>query len=198
MSPKAGQCCLALIRPPSHPDLRNSVINLSSRDVMLPINKNESKEAMEDRDLLNETVAIVTSWVAANNCRPEELTAAIGAVHKTLESLAGPAIATEVSLQKPAVPIRRSVTPDYIICLEDGRKLKTLKRYLRTAYGMTPEEYRQKWGLPHDYPMAAPNYAAERSAAAKKIGLGRRRKAKTQPPVEPTGGNKRRRRTAAA
>ena len=74
----------------------------------------------------------------------------------------------------PAVPIRKSVTPDYIVCLEDGKKLKMLKRHLRTAYSLTPEQYRAKWGLPADYPMVAPNYAAQRSAFAKKIGLGRK------------------------
>ena len=76
--------------------------------------------------------------------------------------------------QKPAVPIRRSVTPDFIICLEDGRKLKMLKRYLRTRYDMTPEDYREKWGLRADYPMVAPNYSAQRTALAKKIGLGKK------------------------
>ena len=75
----------------------------------------------------------------------------------------------------PAVSVRRSVTPDYIVCLEDGRKLKMLKRHLATAYGLTPEEYREKWGLPADYPMVAPNYAKQRSSLAKKIGLGKRR-----------------------
>ena len=75
--------------------------------------------------------------------------------------------------QKPAIPIKRSVTPEYIICLEDGKKLKMLKRYLRSNYSLTPEEYRTKWGLPADYPMVAPNYAAQRSEFAKKIGLGR-------------------------
>ena len=78
---------------------------------------------------------------------------------------------------KPAVPIKRSVTPDYIICLEDGKKFKSLKRHLRTHYNLTPEEYREKWGLPHDYPMVAPNYAAARSQLAKKMGLGHRRRA---------------------
>ena len=77
---------------------------------------------------------------------------------------------------KPAVPIRKSITPDFIVCLEDGKKLKMLKRHLRTNYSMTPEEYRAKWGLPADYPMVAPNYAAQRSAFAKKIGLGRKSK----------------------
>lgn len=76
--------------------------------------------------------------------------------------------------QKPAIPVKKSITPDYLVCLEDGRKLKMLKRHLRTTYKMTPEDYRAKWGLPADYPMVAPNYAAQRSAFAKKIGLGRK------------------------
>jgi predicted transcriptional regulator len=75
--------------------------------------------------------------------------------------------------QKPAVPIKKSITPDYVICLEDGKKLKMLKRYLRSRYSLSPEQYRTKWGLPHDYPMTAPNYAATRSMLARKTGLGR-------------------------
>ena len=90
----------------------------------------------------------------------------------TLESLASPK-EEPVEELKPAVSIKRSVTDEYIVCLEDGKKLKMLKRHLRTVYGMTPEEYRAKWGLPADYPMVAPNYSRQRSAFAKKIGLGR-------------------------
>ena len=94
----------------------------------------------------------------------------------------------------PAVPIKRSVTDDYIVCLEDGKKLKMLKRHLMTAYNMTPEEYRAKWGLKRDYPMVAPNYAAKRQELAKKIGLGRKRPvAPPAPPAKP----KRSRKTAA-
>jgi predicted transcriptional regulator len=97
----------------------------------------------------------------------------IKTVHGTLGGLAAATPGEAATSQKPVVPVKRSVTPDYIICLEDGKKLKMLKRYLRSNYNMTPEEYRAKWGLPADYPMVAPNYAAQRSEFAKKIGLGR-------------------------
>jgi predicted transcriptional regulator len=104
--------------------------------------------------------------------------ALIQQVYASLSKLGGPSPEPVVELM-PAVPVRRSVTPDYIVCLEDGRKLKSLKRHLRTSYGMSPEEYRAKWGLPSDYPMVAPNYAATRRELAKKIGLGRKRKAQS-------------------
>ena len=94
-------------------------------------------------------------------------------VHTALNDLSRPAPAPAASKQRPAVPVSRSVQPDYIVCLEDGAKLKMLKRYLRSRYDLSPEEYRRKWGLPADYPMVAPNYAARRSDFAKKIGLGR-------------------------
>ena len=97
----------------------------------------------------------------------------IKSVHATLGGLSGMAAADMTTAQKPAVAIKKSVTPEYIVCLEDGKKLKMLKRYLRSRYGLSPEEYRAKWGLPADYPMVAPNYAAQRSEFAKKIGLGR-------------------------
>ena len=97
----------------------------------------------------------------------------IKCVHSTLGSLGGVTQNEVQTSQKPAVPVKRSVNPDYITCLEDGKKLKMLKRYLRSNYNMSPEEYRAKWGLAADYPMVAPNYAAQRSEFAKKIGLGR-------------------------
>jgi len=96
----------------------------------------------------------------------------IKSVHAALSELAGLQGEAQTQ-QKPAVPVRRSVTPDYVVCLEDGKKLKMLKRYLRGSYNLTPEQYRAKWGLPADYPMVAPNYAKKRSEFAKKIGLGR-------------------------
>ena len=104
------------------------------------------------------------------------LTTLIGQVHETLYTLAQSNVQEDgaATRQKPAVPIRRSVNPDYIVCLEDGRKLKMLKRYLRSAFNMTPEEYRARGGLPQDYPMVAPNYAKKRSDFAKKMGLGKR------------------------
>jgi len=102
-----------------------------------------------------------------------DLPALIAQVYSALENLGRP---TEpvVTKPEPAVPVRKSVTPDYIICLEDGKKLKMLKRHLKTSYNMTPEAYRERWGLPNDYPMVAPNYAQQRSRLAKEIGLGTR------------------------
>ena len=124
-------------------------------------------------DILKLATEIVAAYVSNNPIPVSELPAMIKAVHGTLGSLVGGSQGEVQTTQKPAVPIKRSVTPDYIVCLEDGKKLKMLKRYLRSNYNMTPEEYRAKWGLPADYPMVAPNYAAKRSEFAKKIGLGR-------------------------
>jgi predicted transcriptional regulator len=94
-------------------------------------------------------------------------------IHESLTKLNGGSAESASEPLKPAIPIKKSVTPDYIVCLEDGKRLKMLKRHLRTTYGLSPEEYRAKWGLPSNYPMVAPNYAAQRSEFAKKIGLGR-------------------------
>ena len=116
---------------------------------------------------------IVSAFVANNPVPVTDLPGLLGAVHATLSSLNGRA-SSEAAAPTPAVPIKRSVTDDYIVCLEDGKKLKMLKRHLMTAYGMTPEEYRAKWGLKPDYPMVAPAYAAKRQELAKKIGLGRK------------------------
>lgn len=124
-------------------------------------------------DMLAWTVQIVGSHVRHNTVSLADLSGTIKEVYRSLETICGNPVAQEDT--RPAVAIRRSVTPDYIVCLEDGKKLKMLKRHLRTAYNMTPEEYRQKWGLPTDYPMVAPNYARQRSALAKKIGLGNSR-----------------------
>lgn len=124
-------------------------------------------------DLMAMTGDVVTAYAANHKLSIEELTALIESVHRALEAAAGGVVeAVEKAPATPAIPIRRSVTPDFVICLEDGRKFKSLKRHLRTAYGMSPEEYRAKWNLPKDYPMVAPNYAAARSAMAKSIGLG--------------------------
>lgn len=132
---------------------------------------------MEDkRDLVGMAAEIVAAYVSANQVAPQELPGLIRTVHTALGDVAGaPAASAEVA-QEPAVAIKKSVTPDYIICLEDGKKFKSLKRHLRTRYNMSPEEYRAKWGLPHDYPMVAPNYAKERSNLAKRMGLGQARK----------------------
>ena len=115
---------------------------------------------------------IVAAYVSKNVLAPGELSSVIRNVHATLMALDSSAVIEPPSL-KPAVPIKKSVTDGYIVCLEDGRKMKMLKRYLRSHYNMTPEDYRAKWGLPVDYPMVAPHYAALRSEFAKKIGLGK-------------------------
>lgn len=115
---------------------------------------------------------IVSAYVAANPVPSQDLPALIRTVHTALKEVASGAKVSREPAQEPAVAIKKSVTPDYIICLEDGKKFKSLKRHLRTRYGMTPEEYRSKWNLAHDYPMVAPNYAKERSNLAKRMGLG--------------------------
>ena len=132
-------------------------------------------------DLVTMTGQIVASYVRANQVAIADLPNLIRSVHSSLAGTNQP-VPEPVEL-RPAVPIKKSVTPDYIVCLEDGKKLKMLKRYLRTTYDMTPEEYRAKWGLPADYPMVAPNYAARRSEFAKQIGLGRKPAEETPPPA---------------
>ncbi|MHA1597497.1 MAG: MucR family transcriptional regulator [Alphaproteobacteria bacterium] len=128
-------------------------------------------------EILELTTEIVSAHVGNNSIAVGDLPGLIQDVHKTLSGLGNEAAATE--RPRPAVPVKKSITPDYIICLEDGKKLKMLKRHLTTSYGMSPSEYRERWGLPADYPMVAPNYAKRRSALAKKIGLGTKpRKAK--------------------
>ena len=125
-------------------------------------------------EILRMTAEIVSAYVSHNDVPGSQIPDVIRSVYKTLGAQAGGGSGSQEP-KKPAVPVRKSITPDFIICLEDGKKLKMLKRHLRTTYGMTPEEYRAKWGLSVDYPMVAPNYAAQRSAFAKKIGLGRKR-----------------------
>ncbi len=125
-----------------------------------------------DDAILRQVTEIVTAYLSKNVLPPEEIPALIRSVHATLGGIAG-APAPVQEAREPAVPIRKSVKADYIICLEDGKKLKMLKRYLRARYGLSPDEYRARWGLPGDYPMTAPNYAAKRSEFAKKFGLGK-------------------------
>jgi predicted transcriptional regulator len=132
----------------------------------------EKQSRISDEEVLRMTASVVSAYVGNNNLQPTQIPDVIRTVYGSLTSLHAAGAGRE--LPKPAVPVRRSVTPDYIICLEDGRKLKMLKRHLRTTYNMTIEDYRQKWGLPIDYPVVAPNYARQRSAFAKRIGLGRR------------------------
>jgi predicted transcriptional regulator len=124
-------------------------------------------------ELLELTTDIVASFVANNPVPADRLTDLIKSVHETVQDLASDAAAAPTR-PDPAVPISKSITPDHIICLEDGRKLKMLKRYLRSRFNLTPDEYRARWGLPSDYPMVAPNYAKRRSDFAKEIGLGRK------------------------
>ena len=128
-------------------------------------------------ELLALTADIVASHVSNNSVPVSDLPVLIEQVFKTLASVGGGDAQTNDRPQ-PAVPIKRSVTPDYLVCLEDGKKLTMLKRHLKTRYSMTPDEYRDRWGLPADYPMVAPNYAKQRRALAKKIGLGTTRRKK--------------------
>ena len=130
-------------------------------------------QGQKSDDILRLATEIVAAYVSNNPIPVSEVPAMIKSVHGTLGSLVGVSQNEVQTAQRPAIPIKRSINPDYIVCLEDGKKLKMLKRYLRSNFNMTPEEYRAKWGLPADYPMVAPNYAAQRSEFAKKIGLGR-------------------------
>lgn len=129
--------------------------------------------------LLRLTTQIVSAYVGRQSIPQQDLRTTIRLVHETLRSLhrdgkaATTTVASRPANHPPAVPVARSITPDYLICLEDGRRLKTLKRHLRAAYSMTPEAYRARWRLPPDYPMVAPNYATRRSSIAKQQGLGR-------------------------
>ena len=129
------------------------------------VNQREQKA-----DILRMTTEVVSAYVGNNTLPPTQLNDVIQIVYGSLQKLDDSQSFTVRS--KAAVAIRKSITPDYLVCLEDGKRLKMLKRHLRTAYGMTPQEYRAKWGLPVDYPMVAPNYSRQRSAFAKKIGLG--------------------------
>ena len=126
----------------------------------------------EKNEVIEMTADIVSAYVGNNTVSAAELPALIQSVHRALAGVSGGAEVVEAAPRDPAVPIRRSITPDFIICLEDGRKFKSLKRHLRTKYNMSPEEYRAKWGLPKDYPMVAPIYAKARSDLAKQMGLG--------------------------
>jgi predicted transcriptional regulator len=119
---------------------------------------------------------IVSAYVSNNSVPAGDLPALIGEIHIALSKIGNGSSELPAEAPKPAVSIKKSVTPDYIICLEDGKKFKSLKRHLRTQYNMTPEQYREKWGLAPDYPMVAPNYAKARSELAKEMGLGQQRR----------------------
>lgn len=129
-------------------------------------------------ELVELTADIVSAYVAHNIVVTTDLGALIGEVHEALSRAANRGHAALSEELKPAVAVKKSITPDFLICLEDGLKFKSLKRHLRTRYNLSPEAYREKWELPHDYPMVAPNYADARSALAKKMGLGQRRRAR--------------------
>ncbi|MBX3505199.1 MAG: MucR family transcriptional regulator [Parvibaculum sp.] len=126
----------------------------------------------EKAELIDMTAEIVSAYVGHNTIAPEELPALIHKVFAALTGASTNGAANAAPQSEPAVSVRKSITPDYLICLEDGKKFKSLKRHLRTHYNLSPEEYREKWGLPRDYPMVAPNYAQARSRLAKKMGLG--------------------------
>lgn len=127
-----------------------------------------------DTDLIGLSTDIVSAYVSHNSVSPSDLTKLIAEVHGALRALQTNEASVQVEELKPAVPVKKSIASDYIICLEDGKKFKSLKRHLRTHYNLSPEEYREKWGLPADYPMVAPSYSATRSKLAKDNGLGRK------------------------
>jgi len=131
---------------------------------------------LEKNELVELTAEIVSAYVSNNTVVASELPTVIQNVFQALSRASTASTQPAREELKPAVPIKKSVTPEYIICLEDGKKFKSLKRHLRTHYDLSPEDYREKWGLPHDYPMVAPNYAAARSDLAKRMGLGQRRR----------------------
>ena len=135
--------------------------------------KETGDENTSRTDLLRMTADVVSAYVGNNLLPSGKIPEVINTVYGSLNGINGSGAGSRAETPKAAVPIRKSVTPDFIICLEDGKKLKMLKRHLRTTYSMTPDEYRVKWGLSPDYPMVAPNYSAQRSVFAKKIGLGR-------------------------
>jgi predicted transcriptional regulator len=122
------------------------------------------------------TANIVSAYVSNNSVPSSEIPNLISQIHSALKRVSGGQVAAPTEPLKPAVPIKRSITPDYLVCLEDGKKFKSLKRHLRTQYNMTPDQYREKWGLAPDYSMVAPNYAAARSQLAKQMGLGQQRR----------------------
>lgn len=141
---------------------------------------NETPTNGSDR-LIELTADVVSAYVSNNPIPVAELPSLISNVHSALQQQTAAPAEEASEPQKPAVPIKKSVTPDYIICLEDGKQFKSLKRHLSTHHGLTPDEYRAKWGLPADYPMVAQNYSASRSALAKSMGLGRKPKPVEEP-----------------
>ncbi len=133
-------------------------------------------ENLGESSYIQLTANIVSAYVSNNTVASAEIPNLISQVHSALLRVSNGQATTPTEPPKPAVPVKRSITPEHIVCLEDGKKFKSLKRHLRTQYDMTPEQYREKWGLPADYPMVAPNYAEARSRLAKQMGLGQQRR----------------------
>ena len=142
----------------------------------------EDQASMSDRgtdDLVQMTTQIVTSYISRNTVPTDQLGTVIQTIHEALRNVGSASAAAPAPMPaKPAVPIRRSIQPDYIVCLEDGRRFKTMKRWLRATYGLSPEQYKERWSLPADYPLTAPNYTKAKSADAKRQGLGSGRPAR--------------------
>jgi len=137
-------------------------------------------DSMANGSFIELTAEIVSAYVSNNTVPPGDIPGLINQVHAALSRVSGKPADAPVEPLKPAVSLKKSVTPEHIVCLEDGKKFKSLKRHLRTQYNMTPEQYRDKWGLSADYPMVAPNYAAARSQLAKQMGLGQQRRRRSK------------------
>jgi predicted transcriptional regulator len=136
----------------------------------------QNSEQVTAEEILRMTAEVVSAYLSNNLLPASQISEVIQTVHTSLNALGAVKGESITEPPKPAIPVKKSVTPDYIVCLEDGKKLKMLKRHLRSTYNMTPDEYRAKWGLPADYPMVAPNYAEQRRTLAKSIGLGTKRR----------------------
>jgi predicted transcriptional regulator len=145
-----------------------------------PRTSDPASDIMASGNYIELTADIVSAYVSNNSVPAAEIPALINQVHGALQRVSSGQGETAAEPLKPAVPVKRSVTAEHIVCLEDGKKFKSLKRHLRTQYDMTPEQYREKWGLPPDYPMVAPNYAAARSQLAKQMGLGQQRRRRSR------------------
>ena len=154
--------------------IRENTIKFS--EAVKSIGRERNMSGKDEDVSLNLVSEVVSAYVSNNSVPSSQVSDLIASVHEALTSV-GEKPAEKL---KPAVPIKKSVTPDYLICLEDGKKLKMLKRHLRTAFNLSPDDYRKKWGLPSDYPIVAPKYAAQRSELAKKIGLGKASKGRSR------------------
>jgi predicted transcriptional regulator len=153
---------------------------------------------MQDTDLVSLSADIVSAYVSNNRVQTSEISALLANVHEALRTAGTGATAKEPEKPEPAVNPKKSVTPDHIISLFDGRKFKSMRRYLQISHNMTPEDYRRYWGLPHDYPIVAPNYAKQRSELAKSLGLGSMRKGKPKGSVGKPNGKGRARKAQPA